>query len=107
MGDVVGFFGKLFPQKYIPVILASVLEAGSSPLKHTNRDREDLLTERLCERIIKFPAFRDGPLDIRNKVGIILPTRGEVDLLVSCGHGYEVNFSLKPKDYAYFLPKEE
>ena len=96
-------FGKLFPQKYIPVILAAVLEVGSTLRKKTATDREDWLTKRLHKRLIAVPIFRDGPLDI-NLQPEIPPSdpesnssKGRLDLRVSCGHGYEVYFVLEAK----------
>lgn len=96
-------FKKLFPQRHIPAILASLFQAGETLRKRTENDREDWITRRLCGRLILIPTFRDGPLGIHLKPEIIsseldadTPT-GEIDLFVSCGLGYEVYFPIEAK----------
>jgi len=103
MGNEAKDFRGLFPQGQIPIVLSSILQAGSTLQKKTERDREDWITRRLYKRLILIPAFRDGPLGIHLKPEIIsinldadTPV-GEIDLLVSCGLGYEVYFPLEAK----------
>lgn len=101
-------FKKLFPQGHIPTILASLFRAGKSLRKKTENDREDWITRRLYGRMVRIPAFRDGPLDIRLKPEIVTPEfdadtpTGEIDLLVSCGHGYEVYFPIEAKRLRFY-----
>lgn len=98
-----GTLAKLFPQEHIPNILNSVLEASSTLRKKTDRDREDSITRRLCARLVRIPTFRDGPLNIHPKQEILFSdldannAAGEIDILVSCGHGFEVYFALEAK----------
>lgn len=101
-------FKKLFPQRHIPAILASLFQAGETLRKKTENDREDWITRRLYERLVRIPAFRDGPLDIRLKPEIVIPKldadtpTGEIDLLVSCGAGYEVYFPIEAKRLRFY-----
>jgi len=103
MGSDARAFRKIFPQKHIPPILSSALQAGETLYKKTANDREDWITRRLYFRLIRIPAFRDGPLDARLKPEIIssyvdADTHvGEIDILVSCGLGYEVYFAIEAK----------
>jgi hypothetical protein len=96
-------FRNLFPKKHIPVILSSIREAAADLRKKTNRDREDWITRRLCRRLMRIPAFRDGPLDITLKPELIYgdddknTPEGELDLKVSCARGAEVYFALEAK----------
>lgn len=113
MGNEAKDFKRLFPQGQIPVILASILKAGSTLQKNTERDREDWITRRLFKRLILIPVFRDGPLGIHLKPEIVstrldaATASGEIDLLVSCGLGYEVYFPLEAKRLRFRSPKGE
>lgn len=103
MGTEARVFRKLFPTGYIPIILKSVLQAGSTLRKKTSTDREDWITRRLYSRLVQMPEFRDGPFDIALKPEIVSPStdantpKGELDLRVSCGYGAEVYFALEAK----------
>lgn len=103
MGVEAEAFRQLFPERHIPVILASVFQAGETLRKKTDRDREDWITRRLYARLIRIRAFRDGPLGIHLKSEIVSSDDdadtpvGEIDLLASCGLGYEVYFALEAK----------
>lgn len=96
-------FTQLFPAHHISVILLSLLQAGTTLRKKADNEREDLLTNRLYKELVKTPKFRDGPLDIRLQPEILSPDSdkdtpgGKIDLLVSCGLGYEVYFSIEAK----------
>jgi len=96
-------FRKLFPKGQIPIVLLSILQAGKTLRKKTERDREDWITRRLYIRLICIPVFRDGPLGIHLKPEIVDPKMdadtpsGEIDLFVSCGRGYQVYFPLEAK----------
>jgi len=96
-------FRKIFPQKHIPSVLSSVFQASETLRKKTANDREDWITTRLYVRIIQIPSFRDGPLNIYLRPKIVRSDSdadtpaGEIDLLVSCGLGYEVYFVLEAK----------
>lgn len=97
-------FRKLFPRGQIPIVLLSILQAGKTLRKKTEKDREDWITRRLYVRLICIPIFRDGPLGIHLKPEIVDPDEpdanmptGELDLLVSIGHGYEIYFPLEAK----------
>jgi hypothetical protein len=111
MGTDAKAFKKLFPEHHIPPILSSLFQAGETLRKRTENDREDWITRRLCQRLILTPIFRDGPLGIHLKTEIISTeldsdrAAGEIDLLVSCRHGYEVYFPIEAKNYGFFLPR--
>jgi len=113
MGNEAKDFRRLFPQGQIPVVLASILQAGSTLQKKTERDREDWITRRLYKRLILITTFRDGPLGIHLKPEIVSTkldadtAAGEIDLLVSCGLGYEVYFPLEAKRLRVCSPKGE
>jgi len=113
MGDEAKDFRGLFPHGQIPVVLSSILQAGSTLQKKTERDREDWITRRLYKRLILIPTFRDGPLGIHLKPEIISinldadTPAGEIDLLVSCGRGYEIYFPLEAKRLRVRSPKGE
>ncbi len=103
MGGEASEFKRLFPPKHIPIILRSILQAGDSLRKKTERDKEDWLTRRLCARLIRIPVFRDGPLNIHPQQEILSSDpdadacAGRIDILVSCGLGHEVYFALEAK----------
>jgi len=103
MGRVDRAFRQLFPQKHIPVILSSILQAGATLQKISDAEFENMLTIRLCRQLVKIAVFRDGPLDIRPQTGILSSNLdedkldGSTDLLVSCGLGHEVYFILEAK----------
>lgn len=96
-------FKKLFPQRHIPSILASLFQAGETLRKKAENDREDWITRRLYRRLVRIPTFRDGPLGIYLKPEITSPDfdldtpTGEIDLFVSCGLGHEVYFPIEAK----------
>lgn len=96
-------FKKLFPQRHIPAILASLFQAGETLRKRTENDREDWITTQLYGRLVRIPAFRDGPLGIYLRPKIVSPEfdantpTGEIDLFVSGGLGYEVYFPIEAK----------
>lgn len=103
MGSGTAEYKKLFPQHRIPSILTCLLEAGEKLQKKTLYDREDRLTTRLCARLIHYPIFRDGPLGIHPQQEI--PSfdqdadtpSGRIDILVSCGKGFQVYFAIEAK----------
>jgi len=103
MEDEAKAYKRLFPSGHIPTVLACIIEAGRILRKNTETDREDWITRRLYLRLVRLPTFRDGPLGIHLKPEIVNPKfdadtpSGEIDLLVSCGHGYEVYFPLEAK----------
>lgn len=94
---------RLFPQGRVPVVLSSILQTGSTLRKKTEKDREDWITRRLYERLIKIPVYRDGPLDIRMQAEIPSPEPdsnypgGRIDILVSCARGVEIYFAIEAK----------
>ncbi len=101
-GDAVAF-KRLFPAHHIPVILVSLLQAGTTLRKKTDNEREDLITNRLCRLLIRIPEFRDGPLDVHLQSEILSTdpdentAGGKIDLLIACGMGYEVYFAIEAK----------
>lgn len=103
MGKVDRAFRQLFPQKHIPLILSSILQAGATLRKISDAEFENRITIRLCRQLVKIPVFRDGPLDIRPQTGILSSNLdkdkldGSSDILVSCGLGHEVYFILEAK----------
>ncbi len=103
MEDEAKAYKRLFPSGHIPILLACIFEAGRTLRKKTETDREDCITRRLYLRLVQLSTFRDGPLGIHLKSEIVDPEldadtpSGEIDLLVSCGHGYEVYFPLEAK----------
>ena len=96
-------FIPLFPKKHIPPILSSIYQASVTLRQKTANDHEDWITRRLYFRLIRIPTFRDGPLDIRLQPEIVFhdsdadSPAGRIDLLVSCGRGYEVYFAIEAK----------
>jgi hypothetical protein len=104
-------FIPLFPKKHLPPILSSIYQASLTLRKKTANDHEDWITRRLYFRLIRIPTFRDGPLDIRLQPEIVFNNydsdkpAGKIDLLVSCGHGYEVYFAIEAKRLRVRLPK--
>ncbi len=104
-------YRKLFPQHRIPLILTCLLEAGEKLQKKTPFDHEDPLTRRLCVRLIHFPVFRDGPLGIHPQQEILSSDpdadtpSGRIDILVSCGKGFEVYFAIEAKRLRTISPK--
>ena len=111
MSNEAGTFIPLFPKKHIPPILSSIYQASVTLRKKTANDREDWITRRLYFRLIRTPIFRDGPLDIRLQPEIVFHNSdadrpaGMIDLLVSCGRGYEVYFAIEAKRWRVRLPK--
>ena len=103
-------FRQLFPQRHIPVILSSILQAGVTVRKKTDSEFENRITIRICKKLVKIPVFRDGPLDIRPQTGILSSNPdednldGSTDLLVSCGLGHEVYFILEAKRLRFRSP---
>jgi hypothetical protein len=103
MGKEARAFIRLFPQKHIPAVLSSILQAGESLTKKTANDLEDWLSRRLYRRLIRNYTFRDGPLDIRLQPEIVFldsdanRAAGKIDLLISCGLGAEVYFAIEAK----------
>lgn len=96
-------FKELFPSEHIADILVSVIEASADIYKRTETDREDWITQRLYNRLVKIYPFRDGPLDITKKPetsSLELDANtpeGELDLRVSCGRGHEIYFAMEAK----------
>lgn len=96
-------YKRLFPTKHIPTVLASLIQAGDTLRKKAYNDKEDRLTRRLHQLLIRIPVFRDGPLDMRLQPEIpsLDPDSdtpaGRIDLLVSCGLGHEVYFAIEAK----------
>lgn len=103
MGNEARAFRQLFPQRHIPVVLSSVLQAGGTLRKKSDTEFEDRITIQLCKELVRIPVFRDGPLDIRPQTGILSSDPdedkldGSTDFLVSCGLGHEVYFVLEAK----------
>jgi hypothetical protein len=103
MSNEAAAFIPLFPKKHIPPVLSSIYQASVTLRKKTANDREDWITRRLYFRLIRISTFRDGPLDIRLQPEIVFhdsdadSPAGRIDLLVSCGHGYEVYFAIEAK----------
>jgi hypothetical protein len=103
-------YRQLFPQEHIPMVLSSVIQAGSTLRKVSETEFENPITIRLCRIMIQIPAFRDGPLDIRPQTGIISldddadNLAGAADILVSCGFGHQVYFVLEAKRLRVRLP---
>ena len=103
MGKEARAFLPLFPQKHIPAVLSSILQAGESLTKKTANDLEDWLSRRQYRRLIRNYPFRDGPLDIRIQPEIVFldsdanRAAGKIDLLISCGLGAEVYFAIEAK----------
>lgn len=103
-------FIPLFPKKHIPPVLSSIYQASVTLRKKTASDREDWITRRLYFRLIQIPTFRDGPLDIRLQPEIVFhdsdadSPAGKIDMLVSCGRGYEVYFAIEAKRLRVRLP---
>ena len=101
-GEAVAF-KYLFPERHIPIILLSLLQAGAALRKRANNEREDLITNRLCRILVGMPKFRDGPLDPQLQPEILStdPNEdtpgGRIDLRVACGMGYEVYFAIEAK----------
>ena len=89
MGKEARAFLPLFPQKHIPAVLSSILQAGESLTKKTANDLEDWLSRRQYRRLIRNYPFRDGPLDIRIQPEIVFldsdanRAAGKIDLLIS------------------------
>ena len=104
-------FIPLFPKKHIPPILSSIYQASVTLRQKTANDHEDWITRRLYFRLIRIPTFRDGPLDIRLQPEIVFhdsdadSPAGRIDLLVSCGRGYEVYFAIEAKRLRVRSPK--
>jgi len=103
MSNEIKGFKKLFPRKHIPNILSSVLQAGRTLQKKRKGELENPITTRLCAKLVHFPIFRDGPLDIRPQTEIVSTDPdtpvvvGRIDILVSCGLGYQVYFAIEAK----------
>lgn len=111
MSNEAGAFIPLFPKKHIPPVLSTIYQATVTLRKKTVSDREDWITRRLYFRLIRISTFRDGPLDIRLQPEIVFhdsdadSPAGKIDLLVSCGRGYEVYFAIEAKRLRVRLPK--
>lgn len=103
-------FKRLFPHQHIPIILSSICQAGKSVSKKSEQDREDWITRRLCIQLIRIPVFRDGPLGIHPKQEIVSSdpqedgAAGEIDILVSCGLGFQVYFAIEAKRLRFRTP---
>jgi hypothetical protein len=103
MAGGVKAFRVLFPQRHIPIILISILQAGENLRKKTTNDLEDWISRRLYWRLIRIYPFRDGPLDIRLQPEIVSvdsdenAPAGKIDFVVSCGRGAEIYFALEAK----------
>ncbi len=102
-GDA-GYFKKLFPQKYIPVILSSVLDIGSTVHRETDYEREDRISTKICGRLQWIPPFRDGPLAIHPQQEIIDGdvVVGRIEILISCGEGSHVYFAIEAKRLRFY-----
>ena len=108
----VGTYKQLFPQQHIPVILLLILQVGKNICKNTSTDLEDWITTKLHRRLIHEPSFRDGPLRIDQQISIVNSEadpekntpEGRLDLLVSCGHEYEVYFAIEAKRLRVTFP---
>lgn len=100
-------FNQLFPAMRLPGILLSLIEAASNLRKKSNTEWEDRITARLYRELVRAPIFRDGPLDIRLQPDILASDPGQdtpggrIDLLVSCGLGYEVYFAIEAKSCGF------
>ncbi len=109
-GDA-GAFKRLFPQNQIPSVLSALLKVGSTLRKKTDNDHEDWITRRLHAQLIMAFPFRDGPLDIhlQPEIPSFDPDAdkpgGRIDLLVSCGLGYQVYFAIEAKRLRFYIPK--
>jgi len=96
-------FRVLFPQRHIPIILISILQAGENLRKKTASDLEDWISRRIYWRLIRIYPFRDGPLDIRLQPEIVSvdsdenAPAGKIDFVVSCGLGAEIYFAIEAK----------
>lgn len=107
-----GAFKRLFPQKHIPIILSSILDASKLLKKKTEYDREDWITRRLHGRIIRLPAFRDGPAALSIQLQPEIPSMdldsntpgGRIDLLVPSDQGYQVYFAIEAKRLRFLSP---
>jgi hypothetical protein len=105
-------YERLFPKQHIPLILLLILQVGKKIRRQTAMDREDWITTRLHRRLIREPAFRDGPLQIHLQPDIVSSDtdteintpEGRLDLQVSCGLGYEVYFAIEAKRLRVSLP---
>lgn len=110
-GDL-GAFKRLFPQKHIPIVLSSILDASKLLKKKTECDREDWITRRLHGRIIQLPAFRDGPAALSIQLQPEIPSMdldsntpaGRIDLLVPSDQGYQVYFAIEAKRLRFLSP---
>jgi hypothetical protein len=98
-----GVYGRLFPRDQIPIILSSIFEVSRTLRKKTIDDREDWITTRLYSLMVRSTAYRDSALTVYLKPKIVSQDPdantpvGEIDLLVSCGYGYEVYFAIEAK----------
>lgn len=103
MAGEVRAFKVLFPQRHIPVILISILQAGETLRKKSSNEIENRLTRRLCAKLNQIPIFRDGPLSIHPQQEILSSDpeidtpAGYIDILVSCEFGSEVYFAIETK----------
>ncbi len=95
---------------HIPIILLSLVEAGSTLRKKTSTEREDLITNRLYRELVRIPVFRDGPLNIQLQPEILSPDPekdtpgGKIDLLVPSDLGNEVYFAIEAKRLRFRSP---
>ena len=96
-------FRVLFPQRHIPIILISILQAGKTLRKKSPNEIENRLTRRFCIKLNQIQIFRDGPLSIHPQQEILSsdPDKdtpgGYIDILVSCEFGSEVYFAIEAK----------
>ncbi len=103
MAGEVREFRVLFPQRHIPIILISILQAGKTLRKKSPNEIENRLTRRFCIKLNQIQIFRDGPLSIHPQQEILSsdPDKdtpgGYIDILVSCEFGSEVYFAIEAK----------
>jgi hypothetical protein len=77
MGNEARAFRQLFPQRHIPVVLSSVLQAGGTLRKKSDTEFEDRITIRLCKELVtKFILFwrQNGCVCVHPMVGWIRET---------------------------------
>ncbi|MBW2583546.1 MAG: hypothetical protein JRE36_08215 [Deltaproteobacteria bacterium] len=103
MAGEVREFRVLFPQRHIPIILISILQAGKTLRKKSPNEIENRLTRRFCIKLNQIQIFRDGPLSIHPQQEILSSDpdkdtpEGYIDILVSCEFGSEVYFAIEAK----------
>jgi len=103
MAGEVKAFRVLFPQRHIPIILISILQAGKTLRKKSPTEIENRLIRRFCKKLNRIQIFRDGPLSIHPQQEILSSDpekdtpEGYIDILVSCEFGSEVYFAIEAK----------